>query len=488
MPASPYPLAGEARDVVEDVRRLGGFGIAAHPDSPKPSCAGRDWDAPIDGVELLNPDTGWRLWAQQASGDGERWYARRRLLSALLDYPFRPAGNDRQPAGGRRERGRCDWDGADASAGASSRIAGVDAHAKIAPRSADPGDSRFALPFPGYESSFRVLSIHVTPDRPLSGDAAADAARADARDPRRPSLHRGRRRRRRRRRSSSPRPTSTARVNEGDELGVGGPVTLRVRSNAPPGFTTIVWKGASVFSADHHEQDFTVAGAGGTGRLLGRDSSRPDGRRRCRGCAAIRSTSRSRGAGATAPPRPPPATDERAALRRRRPTGWRVEHDPTSLAAVERVADRRRRRAAVSLRARRRRVGRARCAALAFDTPRGRRRLRPPRRSRSAPSTRCGSRCSCARATIGRSGARALAAVGLRRHDRPGAHDLVRRPDAGRADAHRHAAARRHPQHPVRGRHDEHEAGRLRPDLDQECGARALRRRHGSQVRTVRSR
>src|SRR5438874_13804427 len=36
MPASPYPLHGEARDVVEDVRRLGGFGIAAHPDSPKP--------------------------------------------------------------------------------------------------------------------------------------------------------------------------------------------------------------------------------------------------------------------------------------------------------------------------------------------------------------------------------------------------------------------------------------------------------------------
>ena len=36
MPASPYPLAGEARDVVEDVRRLGGFGIAAHPDSSKP--------------------------------------------------------------------------------------------------------------------------------------------------------------------------------------------------------------------------------------------------------------------------------------------------------------------------------------------------------------------------------------------------------------------------------------------------------------------
>ncbi len=36
MPPAPYPLAGEARDVVEDVRRLGGFGIAAHPDSAKP--------------------------------------------------------------------------------------------------------------------------------------------------------------------------------------------------------------------------------------------------------------------------------------------------------------------------------------------------------------------------------------------------------------------------------------------------------------------
>ena len=46
MPAAPYPLAGEPRDVVEDVRRLGGFGIAAHPDSPKPELRWSDWDAP----------------------------------------------------------------------------------------------------------------------------------------------------------------------------------------------------------------------------------------------------------------------------------------------------------------------------------------------------------------------------------------------------------------------------------------------------------
>ena len=39
MPRAPYPLGGTADAVVEDVARLGGFGIAAHPDSPKPHAA-----------------------------------------------------------------------------------------------------------------------------------------------------------------------------------------------------------------------------------------------------------------------------------------------------------------------------------------------------------------------------------------------------------------------------------------------------------------
>jgi hypothetical protein len=57
---APYRLAGDAADVVEDVRRLGGFGIAAHPDSPKPGLAWRDWDAPFDGLEWFNLDSEWR--------------------------------------------------------------------------------------------------------------------------------------------------------------------------------------------------------------------------------------------------------------------------------------------------------------------------------------------------------------------------------------------------------------------------------------------
>src|SRR6185436_17272233 len=91
MAAAPYPLRGEARDVVEDVRRLGGFGIAAHPDSPKLQLKWREWTAPFDAVELLNPDNGWRLWAAQAAGPGSKWTARGRLLTSLVDYPFRPA-------------------------------------------------------------------------------------------------------------------------------------------------------------------------------------------------------------------------------------------------------------------------------------------------------------------------------------------------------------------------------------------------------------
>ena len=84
MPASPYPLAGEPRDVVKDVRRLGGFGVVAHPDSPKPQLRWTDWGVPMDGVELLNPDTSWRVLAQQPG-----WGGRARLLTALVDYPFR---------------------------------------------------------------------------------------------------------------------------------------------------------------------------------------------------------------------------------------------------------------------------------------------------------------------------------------------------------------------------------------------------------------
>src|ERR671913_746250 len=60
MPAAPYRLGGEAAAVVEDVTRLGGFGIAAHPHHPRRELAWADWLAPIEGIEWINLDSEWR--------------------------------------------------------------------------------------------------------------------------------------------------------------------------------------------------------------------------------------------------------------------------------------------------------------------------------------------------------------------------------------------------------------------------------------------
>src|SRR4029453_11239216 len=121
-------------------------------------------------------------WAQEAAGSvpasqsaarRSAWHARRRLASALLDYPFRPAETIAgliQPADALAAQ----W----AALAARRRVvtlAGIDAHARLDVGD-DPVDSRYVLPLPGYEPSFGVMSIHVQPERALSGDAATDAA------------------------------------------------------------------------------------------------------------------------------------------------------------------------------------------------------------------------------------------------------------------------------------------------------------------------
>lgn len=364
LPASPYPLAGEARDVVEDVRRLGGFGIAAHPDSPKPQLQWREWQAPVDGVELLNPDTAWRVWAQQASGDSDQWPARRRLFAALLDYAFRPAPvmasliRPTQAVGNwatiaRRRR--------------LVAIAGADAHAKLAPRSADPGDSRYALPLPGYESSFRVLSIHVKPERPLSGSDAIADARVLMRAIRSGHLYTAV--------DGVATPASFefsasndhGSVSEGDEIGVGGPVTLHVRSNAPSGFTTTVWSGTTVLSGDHHEPEFTIQAPvePAVYWVEIRATGQPTALTWVRSNAIY-----VRGAEAAASAAARPAAAASVAIFDGTPAGWRAEHDPTSLAAVDLAPT----VGGAELRLRYGLAGGSpvgQVAALAFDTPRG---------------------------------------------------------------------------------------------------------------------
>jgi hypothetical protein len=335
MPPAPYPLGGEPRDVAEDVRRLGGFGIAAHPDSPKPQLRWSDWSVAVDAIEIVNLDTSWRQWAQQANappdpatGASRRWPARGRLLAALTAYPFRPAetiGSLVQTGGVLHQ-----W----AALAAKRRVvmlAGADAHARLGLR-ADPADSGWVLPFPAYESSFRTMSVHVTPDQPLTGDADADAARL-MRAIRAGHLYTALDS------VATPPSLEVSATNErgdarpGDQLAPAGPVTLHVRSNTPAPFTTVVWNGATRLGADHREQDFTVVAPESTGVywVEVRSSDRkPDIAWLTSNPVYVRDASVPAG-----DPGPAAATTTQALFDGRSGAGWRVEHDPTSLAAVD---------------------------------------------------------------------------------------------------------------------------------------------------------
>jgi hypothetical protein len=161
LPQSPYPLAGESRDVVEDINRMGGVAIAAHPGSPKVELQWTDWNAAIGGLEWLNADSEWR--------DEKPWTIGR----ALVAYPFRPTQalalllDHPQPV-------LRTWDKL-TSERQLVAVAGSDTHARIGARSVgEPYDTAGSLHFPSYTNSFREFSI-VVPDVRLTGEATADA-------------------------------------------------------------------------------------------------------------------------------------------------------------------------------------------------------------------------------------------------------------------------------------------------------------------------
>jgi hypothetical protein len=159
LPVTTYVLGGEARDVVEDVRRLGGFAIAAHPDSARADLRWTASDTSVDGLEWINGDSQWR---------DESWPS---LVRALMTYPLRPAATltalmDRPVA----ELSR--WD-ALAARHRVVAVPGSDAHARLG-FGVDPYDEAFALPIPSYEQVFRVMSMSL-PGVSLSGSAREDA-------------------------------------------------------------------------------------------------------------------------------------------------------------------------------------------------------------------------------------------------------------------------------------------------------------------------
>jgi hypothetical protein len=232
MSTPPYPLGGEARDVVEDVARLGGFGVAAHPDSAKQELRWDAWDVPFDAMEWFNADSQWR--------DEVRW----RLLPAILQYPMRPAASvaslfDR-PVGLLRR-----WD----ELGARRRVVGLaaaDAHARMGlGGKADPYDESVYVKVPSYEAVFRTFSLRLELREPLSGDPGRDgrAVIAAIRAGRVYTAF-----------DSIAGPASLAFsaesggavARQGEALTIAGPVRLRAVTNGPPRTSLVLLRDGEV--------------------------------------------------------------------------------------------------------------------------------------------------------------------------------------------------------------------------------------------------
>ncbi len=162
MRLAPYPLGGDAKGVVEDVQRLGGFGIIAHPYSPREELRWKDFTLPVDAIEWINGDSQWR-------GAGIV-----SVLSSSLHYWFRPVGSLNallyRPTDALNM-----WD-----AVASNRpvvaLPGLDAHARLATGNGDEGyTGGFLFRFPWYEDLFRVFGLRVNLDSAQTNDAVSDA-------------------------------------------------------------------------------------------------------------------------------------------------------------------------------------------------------------------------------------------------------------------------------------------------------------------------
>jgi hypothetical protein len=228
MPTAPYPLGGDARDVVEDVHRLGGFGIAAHPDSPKQDLQWRDWAAPIAGIEWFNGDSQWR--------DEKRGS----LAPMLIRYFVRPA---------ETIASLCDRP-VEAIARFDSlsqhrpvvAMAGHDAHQRLGLRTVvDPYQDRLHLKLPTYENSFRTFALRVELLAPLTHHAAADARALVA------AIRHGQVYTAFDAVASPALFSIQARVGEadaymGDRVALTGPIGIHVRSNAPADGTIVLFR------------------------------------------------------------------------------------------------------------------------------------------------------------------------------------------------------------------------------------------------------
>jgi hypothetical protein len=151
-----YRFSGDAQDALDDVASLGGAAFAAHPLSPREDFRWSGWDLPGSwGMELWNGDSQWR----------EAGWPRLARTAALyaLNPRYALLGSLSPPAAALSR-----WDGL-LGRRAAAGIVGADAHSRV------PMGKRIAPRFPSYESVFALARNHVLLERPLGGDAGADA-------------------------------------------------------------------------------------------------------------------------------------------------------------------------------------------------------------------------------------------------------------------------------------------------------------------------
>jgi hypothetical protein len=231
---APFRLAGEPRDVVEDVRRLGGFGIVAHPGSLKPELAWQAWATRFDGIEWLNADSEWR---------DERL---RSILWALWHYPIRPAASVASILD-RPAQVLAQWDRVLGRRPVVS-LAAVDAHARLGRlgnRSSHDDAGRTLLAIPSYEASFRAFSIRVRLPADLSGSPRPDADAIVA------GIRRGRvysvvNSIAAPARFSFTARSGSARAEMGERLLLDGPIELRVDADVPAGGRIVMLRDGEV--------------------------------------------------------------------------------------------------------------------------------------------------------------------------------------------------------------------------------------------------
>lgn len=162
--ASPYPLGGRPRDVVEDIQRQGGSAILAHPDSPDAGLRWRGNRGAYDGLEWLNADSEWR---DESLG---------RLMATLVRSFVRPAESV-VSVFERPDRTLQRWDVA-ARDRSVVGLAAVDAHGGLSTGDDEGrGGRRSVVSIPSYAAMFGTVWQGVVLDGPLTREPAGDAAR-----------------------------------------------------------------------------------------------------------------------------------------------------------------------------------------------------------------------------------------------------------------------------------------------------------------------